>query len=175
MSKSNTIEQDLKQKYEEVFRQNLHKVQFIARHYLKDFDTSKDVAQEVFSTLWQKRETVDFSRPMLPYLSVLTKNRCLNILKNHKIQQTHRNLKIDLIHNSTAHKILSEEIEKLIVDSLGKMSESIKDAFMLSRFENKKYEEIAQIQNVSIKTIEYRIMSALKVLRRELKDFIIFF
>ncbi|MDD2584588.1 MAG: sigma factor [Bacteroidales bacterium] len=86
MSNHNTIEQELKRKFEEVFRENLHKVQFIARHYLKDFDASKDVAQEVFSTLWQKRQEINFSRPILPYLSVLTKNRCLNILKNQKIQ-----------------------------------------------------------------------------------------
>lgn len=175
MGKDNNIEQAIKQRFEDIFRENLHKVQFIARHYLKDIDASKNVAQDVFSTLWEKRYDIDFSRPMLPYLSVLTKNRCLNIIKSQKIEQRFRDLKIDLINSTTEEKIFSGEVEKLMIDSMEKMSDNIRDAFILSRFENKKYEEIAKIQQVSIKTIEYRIMSALKVLRRELKEFINFF
>lgn len=183
MEKNNSIELALKQQFEDLFRENLHKIQFIAKHYLKDTDLSKNVAQDVFSTLWEKRHDVDFSRPMLPYLSVLTKNRCLNILKNQKIVQRFRDsnsddtnqLKIDLINSTTEEKIFSGELESIMFDSMEKMSESIRTAFILSRFENKKYKEIADIQKVSIKTIEYRIMSALKVLRRGMKDYIRFF
>ena len=46
------------------------------------------------------------------------------------------------------------------------MPPKTKEAFMLNRFRNKTYSEIAQIQNVSEKNIEYRISSALKILRK---------
>ena len=46
------------------------------------------------------------------------------------------------------------------------MPPKTKDAFILSRFKHKTYSEIAQIQNVSEKNIEYRISEALKILRK---------
>ena len=169
--------------FEDAFRLYFHKIRFIAEHYLKDHEFSENVAQDVFVTLWEKRHDIDFSRPIFPYLTVLTKNRCLNILKNQKIRQKFRDrihagstqLKMDLVNSSAEDLLFSKEIEKLMVDSMDKMSDDIREAFVLCRFENKKYEEVADIQKVSIKTIEYRIMSALKVLRRDLKDFLTFF
>ena len=46
-----------------------------------------------------------------------------------------------------------------------------KKIFMLSRIENLSYEEIAQKSELSVKSIEYHISKALKILRKELKEF----
>ncbi|MCK9304115.1 MAG: RNA polymerase sigma-70 factor [Bacteroidales bacterium] len=183
MKEADHSESQLIVHFENAFRLYFHKIHFIAGHYLKNKEQAENVAQDVFTTLWEKRYEVDFSRPIFPYLTVLTKNRCFNILKNKKIQHKFRDkiqkesiqLKIDLLNSSSEEILFAKEREKLVMDSMDRMSDKIREAFLLSRFENKKYEEVAEIQQVSVKTIEYRIMSALKILRKDFKDFFTFF
>ncbi|MGL5919370.1 MAG: sigma factor-like helix-turn-helix DNA-binding protein, partial [Bacteroidales bacterium] len=47
----------------------------------------------------------------------------------------------------------------------------VRESFLLSREQGLKYQEIAERQNVSVKTIEKRISSALLILRRELREY----
>ena len=46
--------------------------------------------------------------------------------------------------------------------------------FEKNRFEGKKYTEIAEEQQISVKTVEAHISKALKILRVELKDYLPF-
>jgi RNA polymerase sigma-70 factor (ECF subfamily) len=45
------------------------------------------------------------------------------------------------------------------------------EAFILNRFKHRSYEEISKIQAVSVKNIEYRMMQAIRLLRRDLLEF----
>ena len=56
--------------------------------------------------------------------------------------------------------------------TLGTMPREYREAFELHRFYNKSYKEIADIKNVSPKTIDYRIQQALRSLRVSLKDYV---
>ena len=47
-----------------------------------------------------------------------------------------------------------------------------KEAFILNRYHKMTYNEIAEKEGVSPKTIDYRIQQALKVLREKLKDYL---
>ena len=49
--------------------------------------------------------------------------------------------------------------------------DTYREAFMLHRFGNKSYKEIADLLQVSPKTVDYRIQQALKQLRILLKDY----
>lgn len=51
------------------------------------------------------------------------------------------------------------------------LPDTYREAFCLNRFDGKSYKEIAEMLNVSPKTIDYRIQQALKLLRKELKEF----
>lgn len=54
---------------------------------------------------------------------------------------------------------------------MSEMAPKTKEFFQLSRYRCKKNDEIAGIMGVSVKTVEYRIMSALRILRKNLKDY----
>lgn len=66
-----------------------------------------------------------------------------------------------------------EEVKKCISKSLSQMNSNTAETFMLSRFKGMKNAEIAEHSKISIKTVEYRLMSALRILRNNLKEFII--
>ncbi len=180
MKDNNDKEKWLESRFDSAFKEHYHKIRYVAVHFLKEQEQAENVAQDVFMSLWEKREEVDFTKSVLPWLVTITRNKCLNILKNKKVQQKFQDrsynmimdLRVDLAESSSEFMLMNSEVEALMKESMEKMSPSIKETFLLCRFKEKKYEEVAKIQNVSVKTIEYRIMCALRILRKDLKDFL---
>ena len=65
-----------------------------------------------------------------------------------------------------------EELAKRIEDAVAALPESYREAFVMHRFRDMSYKEIAETLGVSPKTIDYRIQQALKQLRMDLKDYL---
>ena len=156
-----------------VFRKYYNNVVYYALHYLDTYEEAQDVANDVFTSLWQHLD--EYQDNILPSVMAMARNRCINILKREKYKRQHnkyvaRSRKFDINFTSLADSSIEELFEKdamkVLMETLEKMPPKTKEAFMLSRFRNKTYSEIAQIQNVSEKNIEYRISSALKILRK---------
>ena len=167
--------------FEQMYISNYHKIKSFCNHYLRDDNLSKNVAQDVFVSVWNNRENLDFSDELLPYLFVLAKNMCLNILKREKVKQNYSDygksqnrdsLNYTSLRDSSIGMLYGNEVEKLLNDALLKMPDSVRSTFCMSRFNHLKYEEIAINQKISVKTVEYRIMYALRVLRKILKDYL---
>lgn len=167
--------------FEQLYICNYHKIRSFCNHYLRDDDLSKNVAQDVFVTVWKNRDSLNFSEELLPYLFILAKNICLNILKREKVKQNYteygmshnrNSLNMTSLRESSVGILFGREIEKILNDALLKMPVGVRSTFCMSRFKNLKYDEIAKMQNISVKTVEYRIMYALRVLRKLLKDYL---
>lgn len=151
---------------------------FFAQHYLGNREDAEGVAQEVFMTVWNKRDDLDLEKNIFPYLITLTRNRCLNILrekKNHSLEYSSEQIEKFAIHYSSLESadssMMAAELNAILGHSLDKMPPKVKRAFLLSR-NGIKYEEIAAMEGVSVKTIEYRMMSALRVFKQKCKDFL---
>ena len=65
-----------------------------------------------------------------------------------------------------------EELTKRIHTAIAALPESYREAFIMHRFKDMSYKEIAELLNISTKTVDYRIQQALKLLRKELKEFL---
>ena len=65
-----------------------------------------------------------------------------------------------------------EELQKRIKEAVEALPPTYREAFVMHRFENKSYKDIAEILQVSSKTVDYRIQQALKQLRITLKDYL---
>lgn len=170
-----------KQQFETIYTLHYHKVRYFAYNYLRDHEVATDIAQDVFETLWDTCDKVNLDIDIVPYLITLAKNKCMNILKRREVQRRYDRLsnmaEIDSLNGATlqeltASKLYSNEIERLYVISLGQMSDKTKETFLLNKEKGLKYREIAIEQNISMKLVEYRIMSALRIIRKNLKDYL---
>lgn len=177
MSPSTEIEH--KEKFERVFRLYYNNVVCYAFHYLNDYELAKEVAQDVFMAIWQNIGHLE-EGSLTAYIITIARNKCLNVIKHSKYrfefenkmkEKTNRGLiNIYTLEHTQIDDIIASDIKKRMLQTLDQLPPKTKEAFMLSRFENKTYSEIAQIQNVSRKNIEYRIMCALKHIRHSLAD-----
>jgi RNA polymerase sigma-70 factor (ECF subfamily) len=64
------------------------------------------------------------------------------------------------------------ELESKIKSAIQKLPEKCREVFEMNRFEGKKYAEIAEQLNISVKTVEAQMSKALKIMKEELKDYI---
>ena len=108
-------------------------------------------------------------------MSTTVHNRCLNFLRDNK--KFNRDLlALENLEDVTEFEELDpfscEELEQKIQAAINELPEKCREVFLLSRFENLKYKEIAEKLNISIKTVEAQMSKALQHLRIRLTDYI---
>lgn len=80
-------------------------------------------------------------------------------------------MRINLLEECEPHELLQAEIIDLLKQALDDMPEKTRKVFMLSRYENKTYKEIAAMLNITPKGVDFHISKALKCLREHFKDY----
>ncbi|HZL12232.1 MAG TPA: RNA polymerase sigma-70 factor [Prolixibacteraceae bacterium] len=168
-----------KKAYEEVYNEFFGVLYHLSINYLHDEKVAEEIVQDTFLKLWEIKETLNDQTNIKNFLYTITKNNCLNYLRNQKISLKHQeNIKyLEMQFNYEALDKLGnyfqfEELRDKIEESILKLPAEVIETFKLSRFEELSYKEIAARQNISIKTVEARISKALRILRVELKDYL---
>ncbi|MEP1095992.1 MAG: RNA polymerase sigma-70 factor [Cyclobacteriaceae bacterium] len=162
--------------FELVFREYFPYLCAFAKKYVADPDECKDIVHNVFLNLWKKQDSIDLNIPIKSYLFKSVHNRCLNYLRDHK-KIVHHDLiaKTEAIpdHVESRDYLEESELEMQIVAAIDSLPEKCRRIFQLSRFEGKKYREIAEIEGLSVKSIEEQMSKALRILRGKLSEYLI--
>ncbi len=166
--------------FEKVYRFYYPRLNYFAKQYLFDSESAKNIVQDVFTELWDKRLTLHKDTNLNAWLFTVTRNKSLKIISQLKSQQNYDNYiisrQLDVNYKSLADfdtsRLVFEELQSQIQASLDKLSPSCRKIFEMSRFEDKKNREIAEELNLSIKTVEAQISKALKTLKTDLHDYL---
>ena len=160
---------------EEIFRAHHKMLCKVAYTIVKDKSTAEDIVQDVFLTIWRKRDELTIDSNVKGYLYRAVSNSCLNHLQSyHK-----RNMKsFDSFDDQALGASFSQDtidasrLDEAIQRAIEKLPPRCKIIFALSRFEGLKYQQIADSLKVSVKTVENQMGIALIKLREELKPFL---
>jgi len=148
-----------------------------ATRFTYDLCSAEEIVQDTFLKLWEKHETIEVDISLKSYLLRIVQNKCIDWCRHKKVLQMYNNCILEspqYFEYDTDSYVLCSELQKLIENALGKLPESISEAYRLNRDKGLKYHEIAALQNVSVRTIEVRIGKALNILRNHLKDYLVF-
>lgn len=161
--------------FEQVFRKYYAGLCSYGRSMLRDADEAEEIVQNVFVGIWEKRESIEITQSLKSYLYRAVHNHCLNRIKHQKVRDEHQ--QYALYYQETSHELVSQtleknELEQQLSKAIEKLPEQCRIIFKMSRFEELKYQEIADKMGLSIKTIENQIGKALKVLRSDLADYL---
>ncbi|WP_298904090.1 RNA polymerase sigma factor [uncultured Psychroserpens sp.] len=134
----------------------------------QDIDKAEDILQETFIKLWDNCEKVNYDK-VKSYLYTVASNTFLNSVKHENVIKKHQQ---GLIHKTTNESPEFIMLEKEFMDKLDRTINGLPDkqreVFLLNRIEKKKYKDIAQQLNISIKAVEKRMHLALVVIREEI-------
>ena len=167
--------EDIKNKegFERLFRTYYQVLCNYVFTYLKESAASEEVVQELFFKLWQKRDQIEVNGAWKSYLFRAARNESLNILKHLDIRDKYKEINLEqrrLQENTPGDQLESQEINDRVARAINQLPEQRQLIFRMSRFEDKRYREIAQELGISIKTVENQMSKALTYLRNELSD-----
>ena len=166
--------------FEKVYRYFYPRLNYFAKQYVLDYETSKNIVQDVFTELWDKRNTLQEDTNLNAWLFTVTKNKSLKIISPLKSQKNYdsylkaRQLAVNYIALSDfdTSNFIFEELQAQVNVALEKLAPACRKVFELSRFEDRKNREIAEELGLSIKTVEAHISKALRSLKADLKDYL---
>lgn len=163
-----------------LYKEYFHKAVYYANQYLNDYEASKEIVQEAFLTLWERREVLDFNQNIGAYLIKTVKNKSLNELRDNikRLNNIDSEKQADLILNQrsllddSSSLVDSKELSLQIKETIESMPEKMREVFLMNRDLELTYPQIAAKQGVSVKTVEYRISKALALLRKNLAEWL---
>lgn len=135
---------------------------------LQDEAIAKDAVQDVFISLWKRRESLEILH-LNAYLQKAIRFKVLHFIRAERTDSEFYNrLKKVTTEIIADDPVLFKEQQGLLADLINSLPDDWKEAFLLSREEDMTYKQIAEELNVSIKTVEKRISKALKYLRQQI-------
>jgi len=140
---------------------------------LGDDDLVKDVLQEVYSTLYVRRNELPDELNVVGYLTNAIKYQSAHHVRHQLVKNTYSNF-IEF-SSATETKIPDahmehRELNNRIGKSLASLPEKCRTAFVLHKLEQHPYKTVSEKMGISVKTVEKHISKALKQLRTELSD-----
>ncbi len=165
------IQKGDEQAFECLFKEHYYHLSRFAWRYVKSKAIAEELVQEVFANIWENRRSWSPSGPIRGYLYQAVKHRALDHLKHEEVRQEYdpkwmknkENPTIDFEDSRRKQQLkqaINKEIEAL--PSRSKMT------YKLHRYDGLTYREIAEVMDVSVKTVESQMTRTLKRLRKRL-------
>lgn len=128
-------------------------------------DNVKDLLQDLFLNIWKLRNNLDENRPIKPYLFASANN----LVKNHLKRKSLKNERMTDLHPDELSGNIGNEniLDNYLDEALTDIPERLRIVFIMNKFEGFKYSEIAEMLEISEKTVESRMSKILKFLRNK--------
>ena len=153
--------------------------------YVRDEMYAEDIVMESFMYYWENRHKLPSDTNVPAYILTTVKHKCIDHLRSLQSRQDisgeaeqldfwELSSRIVTLENFEPSEIFTSEIETLVKKTLDSLPEQTRKIFILSRYENKSYNEISMIYGITPKGVEFHISKAIKALRKSLKDYLPF-
>jgi RNA polymerase sigma-70 factor (family 1) len=139
---------------------------------LRDKDVCEEIIQETFFSLWNKRENLQITHTLKAYLFTAVKFQTINYMRSEKVKRDYASSYASFTNttfdNSNEEHIHLSDLSNLIENEVSKLPEKCQQIFRLSRNDHQSIKNIADLMNISHKTVENQLTKALRQLRSSL-------
>jgi RNA polymerase sigma-70 factor (family 1) len=159
--------------FQEFYQEHKKSIFAIVNLRLPDLEDAKDVVQEIFMELWLKKDSLHTIRDMQPYLYVIARNHVISAFRKKNIQLKNEGILLEGLNKfdySAEENTIARELHEQIRGIVEHLPDTTRQCYHLSKNEGKKNGEIANLLNISEKTVRNNISEALKRLRILLKE-----
>jgi len=158
--------------FSELFDRYGKRLYFFAKGYLKSDEDAEEIVQEVFMKIWSNREVLSTEKSFESYLFTIAKNGILNIIRKSKSEQAYLTYaKIHPEKNTLLDDELNfTELKAAYQKTIENLSPRRKEIYLLSREQHLSNIEIAEKMNISVKTVENQMTSAIAEIKKNLQS-----
>ncbi len=155
--------------FKKIFDQYYEPIRNFLYFKLKDIDKAEDLTQDVFMKAWEKRNSIE-NETIKGYLFTIATNL---MRKEFNIQAADKKVELKTTDKTTSEtpgfEMESKEFAEQLKTAIEDLPEKSQTVFLMSRMDKHTYPEIANILEISVKTVEKRMSLALAELREKLK------
>ena len=152
--------------YKELFTSLYSSLLHFAKSIVKSKEAAEEIVSDVFIKIWERRRELEKIENLKVYLYVATRNTALNYLSQHKkaiinpLDEFHT--EFTSIYFDPEQLMITADMLALIRRSIDQLPPKCKIIFKLVKEDGLKYREVAEILNISIKTVENQLAIALQ-------------
>ena len=167
-SKKSSFQKLFFQFHDQLFRFVIYRVQ--------DTDIAKDIIQETFLRIWEKRRSLQPEKSFFSLLARISTNLCYDHFRYTEVRLRNRDRipEYGKSHFDNPEEVVqAQAIEKIIRKLVNeKLPQKCRIIFILSRIEGLSNQEISLKLGLSIRTVENQIYRALKILKKHMKKYL---
>lgn len=163
------IESD-KDAFDQLFRQLYASLVRFSYKYTRDKSDACDVVQNAFVKLWQVREDLEHDQSVKSYMYSMVRNLSLNHMRDRSYETL--GLETDKIEHDQQHENTltrfdqKKERLKLVKSWIGELPKRQRQVLEMSRFEGLDHEEIANVLQISQRTVNNHVVAAMKNMKK---------
>jgi RNA polymerase sigma-70 factor (ECF subfamily) len=152
--------------FSELYNRYWNKIFLLAANSLGSAEEAKECVQDIFCSLWNRRQTLELRYSLYTYLAVAVKYRVINIL-NSAYRKRHRKSDVEIddleIYSPSAEtELLEKELFARLEKAVNLLPEKCQLVFRMSREEGKTHRQIAEELSISEKTVNNHLTKAIK-------------
>lgn len=157
----------LEKQFQHLFKLHYEPLCLFVMNYVKDKDQAEDIVQAVFSSLWSKKDRLDWGDKITHYLYKAAKNNALDHIRKHKHETRVEDAFFDDISaEGSFSKDSIESIQLILVKkAIQTLPPRCREVFTLQKMSGMTYKEIAEDMGISVKTVENQMIKALAMIR----------
>lgn len=151
------------------------KILYFIYCYTHDKSAAEDIAQDVFLEFWKMRQELNCKLSPKSLLYKIARNRSINFIKrNHKAETIKDDDDFFRLNEyyGIEQKFDYDRLNDDITKAINKLPSRCRSVFVLSRYNELSYAEIAETLDISIQTVKNHISNALNILRQELSSYL---
>ena len=138
------LQQGDKEAFKQLFNRYYDQLYATSISMTKDKEAAKDVVQDVFFDVWEKRNSLNFGTSIIAYLKRSVINRSINYIKYHKRFADTEQLKEEgSKQHSTIEELAGQELDDVIQKALAQLPDRCRLIFTMKRLEGMRIKEIA--------------------------------
>ena len=153
-----------------------------AYSYVHSYPVAEDLVQDVFLKIIESDIDLAKYNNSGALLYTILRNKCLDYIKHKMVEEKHL-LDVSQANYLKANKyaleddsikfITDNEIHRILKEAINSLPDETKRIFILHKFNDKKYKEIAIICGISQRAVEYQLTKAMQILKKKLGEFYI--
>lgn len=168
--------------FKDFYTENLNKAFRYANSLVFDREAARDIASDAMLRIWEMRNEIDPEKNLCSLLFVTVRNKCMDYLRHETVkykafQQTSSTAEVNHLHEFVLESTVltdyfSLELTQMVNKIMDKMHVTTRSCFEMVRLEGKSYQEVAELLNISTRSVEYELKKASTKMQLQLCDYV---
>ena len=165
-----------RQAFTELYKRYWEDLFITAAKALRGKEEAADVVQDVFLSLWNRRNELNLQGSLAAYLHTSIRYKCIHYIEKNITRRDYlvqfAEVAVSASSPNAEINLQLKEMQQTIKKTVAKMPPKMQEVYRLSRQEHLSYKEISDSMSISVETVKKHIQHALHLIRKDLGPYL---